>query len=127
MYQRNDFAFRGDAQYGDNRLPVIPQHQYRAELRLGTDTFDVAPNIEWVPQGGWADYANSFRAGGYVLAGVTASAAVSDGFEMFLDARNLGDRKAIGDIAAVTRFNPLGAIFMPIERRAVFGGIRVRL
>jgi iron complex outermembrane receptor protein len=127
VYQYNDFTFRDDAQYGDNRLPVIPEHQYRAEVRLGTDAFHIAPNIEWVPQGGWADYANSFRAGGYVLAGLTASAAVSDGFEVFLDARNLGDRRAIGDISAVTRFNPASVIFTPIERRAVFGGIRVRL
>ena len=127
VYQYNDFRFRDDAQYGGNRLPVIPQHQYRAELRLGIDAFHVAPNIEWVPQGGWADYANSFRAGGYVLAGVTASAAVSDGFEIFLDARNLGDRRAIGDISAVTLFNPANAIFTPVERRAVFGGVRVRL
>jgi iron complex outermembrane receptor protein len=127
VYQYNDFRFRGDAQYGDNRLPVIPQHQYRAELRLGTDAFHVAPNIEWIPQGGWADYANSFRAGGYVLAGVSASAAVGDGFEVFVDARNLGDRKAIGDISAVTTYIPAGAIFTPVERRALFGGVRVRM
>jgi iron complex outermembrane recepter protein len=127
VYQLNDFAFRGDAQYGDNQLPVIPRHLYRAELRLGTEGFHVAPNLEWVPQGGWADYANSFRAGGYVLAGVTASAAVSKGFELFLDARNLGDRKAIGDISAVTTYAPAGAIFYPVERRALFGGVRVRL
>ncbi|RHW16895.1 TonB-dependent receptor [Sphingomonas gilva] len=126
-YQLNDFAFRGDAQYGDNRLPVIPRHLYRAELRLGTDAFHVAPNLEWAPQGGWADYANSFRAGGYVLAGLTASAAVSGGLEVFLDARNLGDRRAIGDISAVTAFDPASAVFTPVERRAVFGGVRLRL
>src|SRR3546814_7473615 len=37
VYQLNDFRFRDDAQYGDNRLPVVPKQQYRAELRVGTD------------------------------------------------------------------------------------------
>lgn len=29
----SDFAFDGDATYGDNRLPIIPEHAYRAELK----------------------------------------------------------------------------------------------
>src|SRR3546814_7545681 len=62
VYQLNDFRFRDDAQYGDNRLPVVPKHQYRAELRLGTDTFSVTPNIEWTPKGAWTDYSNTTRA-----------------------------------------------------------------
>jgi iron complex outermembrane receptor protein len=29
----SDFRFDGDAQYGDNRLPIVPKTFYRAELR----------------------------------------------------------------------------------------------
>jgi iron complex outermembrane receptor protein len=126
-YQYNDFTFRGDPQFGNNRLPVIPQHSYRAELRLGTDRISVSPHVEWVPKGGWADYANSFQAGGYTMLGLTASAAIDDRFEIFVDARNLTGETAIGDIGAVVTYVPDSAIFYPVERRAVFGGVRVRL
>jgi iron complex outermembrane receptor protein len=128
VYQFNDFRFRGDRQFGNNRLPVIPKHLYRAELRLGGDTLNVAPNLEWVPQGAWADYANSVRANGYVLIGATAEAQVRPGLSMFIDARNLTGKKAVGDISAVVNYTALPvnqlAIFYPVERRAIFAGLR---
>lgn len=127
-YQYNDFRFRNDAQFGDNRLPVIPQHLYRAALRIGPDAFNVTPSFEWVPRGAWADYANSLRAKGYAQLGVTAEAKVGPNITLFLDARNLTGKEAVGDISAVVDYRQLlpfqQAIFYPIERRAVYGGIR---
>lgn len=131
VYQYSDFRFRDDAQFGGNRLPVIPKHLYRAELRLGTKQLIVSPNLEWMPRGAWADYANSFRVGGYVLAGLTAEAELRPGLNLFLDARNLGNRKAIGDISAVVNYLALSpaqrAIFYPVERRAVFAGVKMKI
>ena len=101
VYQFNDFRFRGDAQFGDNRLPVIPKHLYRAELKLGPDAWTVSPSLEWVPRGAWADYANTVRAPGYALLGAGAETTLGK-VRLFLDARNLTNRKAIGDISAVT-------------------------
>lgn len=124
VYQYNDFRFRDDAQYGDNRLPVIPKHLYRAELRLGTDALNIAPAVEWVPQGAWADYANSLKVDGYATLGLTAEARLRDGLSLFVDARNLTGTDAVGDISAAIRANPASVIFYPIERRALFGGLR---
>ncbi len=126
VYQYNDFRFRNDAQYGDNRLPVVPRHIYRADLRFGSDRLHAAPNLEWVPDGAWADYRNTVRTPGYVLLGLTAGATVSDGVDLFLDARNLANRKAIGDVSAAILATPASAIYYPVERRAVFGGVRAR-
>lgn len=126
VYQLNDFAFRNDAVYGDNRLPVIPKHLYRADLRLGTERFAVTPNVEWVPTGGWADYVNATRAPGYTLFGLGAEANVTDGLTLFFDARNLTGEKAIGDISAVVRATAASAIYYPVERRALYGGVRAR-
>lgn len=130
VYQLNDFRFRDDPQYGDNRLPVVPRHQYRAELRVGPDSWGIAPSLEWVPKGAWVDYANSLKVDGYVSVGLTAEARVGEGFELFLDARNLTNEKAVGDISAVVNYGALlpfqRSIFFPIERRAVFGGVRAR-
>ena len=126
VYQYSDFRFDGDAQYGDNTLPVVPEHVYRAELRFTGDRFTVAPNLEWVPDGAWADYNNTTRAGGYTLMGVTGSFKASDTVDVFLDARNLADETAAGDVSAVITATSASAIYYPVERRAVFGGIRAR-
>lgn len=126
VYQYNDFRFRGDAQFGDNRLPVIPRHLYRAALTLGGERLSMSPAIEWLPQGAWVDYANTKRTGSYALLGLTAQAEVREGVTLFLDARNLTQRRAVGDISAVVRYSGQ-ASFYPVERRAVYAGLRARL
>lgn len=127
-WQYADFRFRGDAQFGGNRLPVIAPHLYRAALRLGSESFSVTPNVEWVPRGPWADYANSVRTDGYALLGATAHAELRRGVTLFVDARNLTGKKAIGDISAVVKVSGPGqALYYPVERRAVSAGISARL
>ncbi|WP_034742541.1 TonB-dependent receptor family protein [Hyphomonas chukchiensis] len=126
VYTYSDFRFDDDVQYGDNRLPVVPEHVYRAELRVGTDRLHVAPSVEWVPEGPYADYNNTKQVDGYVLLGATASWSVNDRMDLFLDARNLGGEKAIGDVSAAITATDASAIYYPVERRAVFGGIRAR-
>ncbi len=126
VYQYSDFKFEGDAQYGDNALPVIPEHVYRAELRLSKDRFTIAPNVEWVVDGPWSDYNNTTQTDGYALLGATASWKATGKIDLFLDARNLADESAAGDVSAVITASPASAIYYPVERRAVFGGIRAR-
>lgn len=124
VYQYSDFRFRSDRQFGKNRLPVVPEHFYRAELALGRDGLKLTPNIEWTPRGAWADYSNSQRAEGYALLGATAEARVTRAVTVFVDARNLANRKAAGDVSAVVTYAPGNAIFYPVERRSVFAGVR---
>ena len=130
VYQYSDFRFRGDAQFGNNRLPVVPRHFYRAELKLGTERLSISPAVEWLPQGAWADYANSKRVGDYATLNLGAQAEVKKGLTLFVDARNLTAERAVGDISAVVDYSKLApasrAIFYPIERRAFYGGIRAR-
>ncbi len=124
VYQWSDFRFRDDAQFGDNRLPVIPEHMFRTELQLGSEALRLSPNLEYVPQGAWVDYSNSFRPDGYVLFGLSAQAKLDERFTVFADARNLTGNKAVGDISAVVKYTPASAIFYPVERRSVFAGVR---
>lgn len=125
VYQYSDFRFRDDAQFRDNRLPVVPRHFYRAELRLGTDRLSVSPSVEWLPQGAWVDYANTKRTGSYALLNMSAQAQLRDGITLFVDGRNLTQERAIGDISAVVRYTGQAA-FYPVERRAIYGGVRAR-
>lgn len=136
VYQYSDFRFRNDAQFGDNRLPVVPRHFYRAEVKLGTDRVNIAPAVEWVPQGAWVDYSNSKRVGGYATFNIGAQAQLTKGVSLFVDARNLTGKRAIGDIGALVSYKPddpltpgnqASAAFYPIERRAVYAGLRARL
>ncbi len=122
----SDFRFRDDAVFGDNRLPVVPRHVLRSEVRVGSDGLHVAPSVEWVPQGAYADYANTIRARGYALLGASAGATVARGIDVFVDARNLTGKKAVGDISATLTATPASAIYYPVERRAIYGGVRAR-
>jgi iron complex outermembrane receptor protein len=126
VYTYSDFRFRGDAQFGDNRLPVVPRHVYRAELRIGGESLHITPNFEWVPQGAFADYRNTVQAPGYTLIGLSAGAQLFDGVDAFLDMRNLAGENGIGDISAVITATAASAIYQPVERRAVFAGLRTR-
>lgn len=126
VYQYSDFTFRGDAEFGENALPVVPEHAYRAELRFTHDRFSIAPNLEWVPEGAWADYSNTTQTDGYTMFGLSGSYKASDRIDLFLDARNLTGEKGTGDISAVITASPASVIYYPVERRAVFGGIRAR-
>ena len=126
VYTYSDFRFRNDAQFGDNRLPVVPRHAYRAELRLGTDALHIAPNLEWVPDGPFADYRNQVRTPGYALLGVTGGAQIGRGLDAFVDIRNVTGKKAIGDISAAIAVTAASAIYYPVERRAISAGVRAR-
>ena len=126
IWQYSDFRFVGDSQYGNRRLPVVPVHVLRSEVRLGGDELHISPNVEWVPQGAWADYRNTTRNEGYTLLGLSAGARIKNGVDIFVDARNLAGVKAIGDVSAAILATPTSAIYYPVERRAVYGGIRAR-
>ena len=126
VYAYSNFRCRGDAEFGDGRLPVVPRHVYRAELRLGTDALHIAPSLEWVPQGPFADYRNQQRTPGYALVGVTGGARVVEGIDAFVDVRNITGKKAIGDISAAIAVTPASANYYPVERRAISAGVRAR-
>lgn len=126
VWQYSDFRFRDDAQFGNNRLPVIPRNVLRGEVRIGTDALHLAPAVEWVPQGAFADYRNTRRTPGYALLGLTAGARVRSGIDLFVDVRNITGKKAVGDISAAISASAASAIYYPVERRAAYAGLRAR-
>ncbi|MBO9707084.1 MAG: TonB-dependent receptor [Caulobacter sp.] len=128
----SDFKFDGDPQYGDNRLPVVPQHLYRAELKYEHPAgWFVAPSLEWSPQGVLVDYRNKVRAPGYAIASLSAGYA-RDRITLFLDARNLADKRYISTVnpsvtATTVSTSPTTdnstAAFWPGEGRSVMVGV----
>ena len=55
-YNYNDFYFDRDLLWEGNRLPVVPEHQYRGELtwRHPSGLF-VTPTVEWRIDDVWVD------------------------------------------------------------------------
>lgn len=127
-YAWSDFRFKGDVQYGDDRLPVVPEHLYRAELRYEHPAgWFVAPSMEWSPRDTFVDYKNTLKSPSYAIANLGAGWKLSNGLSLFIDARNLFDKRYISNFGAITNANLVSqAVFFPGEGRSVFGGLTWR-
>lgn len=127
VYNWSDFRFDGDARWGDNRLPVVPEHQYRAELawRHPTGVF-VTPSVEWRMSSPYVDYANTMKAPDYAVLGLTGGFNINARTSVYIDARNLTDKRYVGEFSAVTDArSSQTAVFFPGEGRSVFVGLRL--
>ncbi|MBM3550893.1 MAG: TonB-dependent receptor, partial [Alphaproteobacteria bacterium] len=124
----NDFRFVGDRDFGDNPLAGIPRHVLRTTLSYWrpADGLYFAPQIDWVPQGAYVDYAHTLQAPGYVLLGVQAGMKLPYGLSFYVEGRNLTNRHYISDVTTIVDARGLNPIvFYPGTGRAVYGGLRL--
>lgn len=134
VWTLNDFTFDRDRRYGRNRIAGTPRHVLRFEpratrARLGpfADAY-LAPQVDWVPEGAWADQANTVRAPGYALFGVEAGLDLRPGLTAYVEGRNLTDEAYVSDVGPVTSLalaSTSKTIFYPGDRRSVFLGVRL--
>jgi len=123
VYTYSDLRFEGDATYGDNKLAGAVPHIYTAALRYrSAQGWDIAPKIDWVPDGGYVDYANTKKVPGYTLLGIEGGIDIADGFRIFVEGRNLTDKRYVGSYTTVTTYAPAQENFYPGEGRSVFAG-----
>lgn len=121
----SDFRFDGDVQYGDNRLPIVPESLYRAELRYASPAgWFVAPSIERSSDL-TVDYRNTTTAPGYMIANLNAGWTASDRVSLFVDIRNLTDEAYVSNVQAAILATPATAAYWPGDGRAVFAGLTV--
>ena len=123
----NDFRFRGDRQYGDNRIAGLPPHVLRTTLTYSRpEGLFITPILDWVPQGAWADYANTLRANAYLTLGLEAGLTIAPGVTVFLDARNLSNKRYISDLSTITDARTVAstAVFYPGDGRSLYVGAR---
>jgi iron complex outermembrane recepter protein len=129
-YTYSDFFFDGDPIYGDNQIPVAPEHQYRATLHYTHPAgWFVAPSVEWRPSDTWVDYANTLQAPGYTIWSLNAGWDFDNGVALFVDARNLTDEAYVPEFGAIVDASAIGAnttVFYPGEGRALYGGVSYR-
>ena len=128
-YLYNDFRFERDPVYGDNALAGVPPQQLRAGLRWQPGAgFHVEPNLEWVPQDWYVDHANTFRAPGYVIAGLKLGGEAGAGWSWFADLRNLGGRRWIAGTNVVADAGGVdGRNFLPGDGRSIYLGLEWKM
>lgn len=126
LWNYSDFRFRDDPQYGNNRIAGVPTHVLRTTLGYAlSNRFQVAASLDWVPTGAWVDYANTLRVPAYTLIGLQASYLVQRGVTLYVDARNLTDKRYVTDFSTVTDARTANtAVFYPGDGRSVFAGVR---
>ena len=128
-YTWSDFRFDGDKVYGDNRLPVVPEHYYRGELVFAGHGWRITPSVEYVPSDVWVDFANTTKSPGYTVWNLGLAKTINSGLDAFVEARNLNDERYVSSVNSVTDFTKVAAstrnAFWPGEGRAVFVGVRL--
>jgi iron complex outermembrane receptor protein len=129
LWNLSDFKFDGDLQFASNQIAGVPKHVLRTALTYshGSSGFYVTPIVDWVPNGAYADNANTLRAPGYTLFGLQGGIDFENGISLFLDARNLTDKRYVSDISTILNARAAGAntaVFYPGDGASVFGGIR---
>jgi iron complex outermembrane receptor protein len=93
-YTLNDFHFDQNAVYGDNRLPGIPVHVYEAQLLYESPFgFYAGANVQCNFSRYPVDEADTLFADSYVLLGFRAGFRRTNGFSVFIDCRNLTNRR----------------------------------
>ncbi|MGX2029904.1 MULTISPECIES: TonB-dependent receptor domain-containing protein [Methylocaldum] len=127
-YMWNDFRFDNDPTYGNNRLPGIPEHYLRAELRYEHPSgFYAGPNVEWSATRIPVDLANTLSADAYAIMGFRAGYRTKQGFSAYFEAKNLTDEKYAATTGVIANADGRDAAqFYPGDGRAFFGGVEYR-
>lgn len=138
IYTYSDFHFEDDPvaitqntpngvifDFSGNDLAGVPEHVYVTELRLEKpDKWYAAINLRWVPDGPFADYANTTRVPSYALVGLTAGYDITESIRIFASAENLFDKKYISNVSTVAnQAEEGGQIFTPSQGQGFFGGV----
>ncbi|MEZ5385511.1 MAG: TonB-dependent receptor [Prosthecobacter sp.] len=125
----NDFRFRGNPTFGDRLMPGFAPLYFRAELVYEHPSgFYGGPNIEWSPNSYAVDLARTTFADPYALLGVKFGYRAKKGLSFFVEARNLTDETYSPTTSVVQ--NALapgaGAVFLPGDGRAFYGGVEFK-
>lgn len=123
----NDFRFRNDAAFGNNRIAGLPEGTYRVELTYEhPNGLYFGPNLE-VASTSWVDHSNTLAADAYVILGFKAGyRPAGKGWSVFAEARNLTDERYAATTDAVRLAPANYAGFLPGNGAAVTAGVECR-
>ena len=127
-YLWNDFRFRDNASFGDNRLPGMPRQFLRSELLWKPPIgWYAGPTLEWSPNDYPVDMANTLFAESYAIWGVKAGRQLAKGLSFFIEGRNLGNRKYAATTGVIADAGGRdSAQFFPGDGRAIYADVEWR-
>lgn len=122
----NEFRFDGDPVYGDNDLPASPGYVVRGEvIYRSAGGFHAGPTFDLVGDR-YADFANTYRVGGYGLVGLRGGFSVGR-WEVFGEVRNLLDEEYVGALNVLDEAAPGARVLYPGAPLSAFVGTRFSL
>ena len=129
FWNYSDFRFVDDRIYGSNKIAGSPEHILRTVATYRhPNGFYFAPSVDVIPTGAWVDFANTMRAPSHTLFGLQTGMQTANGVLLYLDARNLTDRRYISDFGTVADARTATvATFYPGTGRSVYVGMRFAL
>ncbi|WP_395117061.1 TonB-dependent receptor family protein [Rhodanobacter sp. FW102-FHT14D06] len=117
----NDFSFRHDPHYGDHRLPSAPRYALHAELMWRTaGGYYLGPTLDAIGTR-YADFANSYRAGGYTLLGLRGGWRHGR-WELYAQADNLANRRYAASLGVFDRVTATDGVLNPGAPRSLYVG-----
>jgi len=119
----NHFRFRNDGQWGSNQLPGIAEHEIRiSPLYRHRNGLYIGPVLDY-RNGYPVDFANTESTATTLLWGARAGYDSSQGWRLYLDARNLGDRRHVASANVVADARQDNRVFNPGAGQALYGGL----
>ena len=127
-YQWNRFRFDGDNTFGNNQLPGMPEHYFRAELAYEHPCgFYAGPNVEWSIQKSAVDMANTLFADPYAILGLKVGYRTKKGISGYVEVRNVADERYAATTGVITRATPANsAQFNPGDGRTFYLGLEYK-
>jgi iron complex outermembrane receptor protein len=127
VYNYSDFFFDGDVQFGDNKIAGAAPHEIRIFLQYKNGPFTITPNVEWVPQAAWVDFANTAKSDSYALLNLKAEVEINERTTFFIDGRNLTNEKYIPSFSTVTDARTANMnVFYPGDGASAYAGLKVK-
>jgi iron complex outermembrane receptor protein len=123
-----DARFDDDPVYGNRRVAGVPEHNAYIELQVQpVSGFVLRPNLT-IRSRTETDMFNTAgqAAEGFVLAGLSARYDLGK-VALWVDGRNLTDRRWVSAVNVVNRSIATSALFFPGDGRSVFAGVTLAL
>ena len=121
----NDFRFKNNETFGNNKLAGVPDFNYLTELNLLHKKWKLAANVRYVDNGPFADFANTVQTEGYTLVELNGSYNINDDIRLFFSVENLTDEVYISNVSTVGSGDVDDQIFTPGQGRGYFAGFDV--
>jgi iron complex outermembrane receptor protein len=126
-YTYTNLEFDNDDTFGNNDIPGIPDHTFRAELIYRNNNgFYIGPTMEYSSDW-YVDFENTASTESYTIWGAKAGYVFNDRMRLFFEAVNLEDDDYISNTAITAFADDDTAVFNPGLERSLFGGLEIRM